>query len=152
MTRALLASCALAVVCACAVLFESPRVNIANVRVLSIGLVGGSAEVALNVVNPNGFDLTAEVVRYRLSFADNDEVSGWRTLTQGETEKAVEVAAKDSTTVRIELPFRFTDLGRAVMGLLSSGELQYRLDGDVKFDAPIRDVRVPFDRRGSFAP
>jgi LEA14-like dessication related protein len=150
--RALLASCAALLVSACAVLFESPRVNIANVRVLSVGLIGGTAEVSLNVVNPNGFDLTAEEVRYRLSFADAESVSGWRTLTQGETEKAVEVAAKDSTTVRLEMPFRFSDLGRAVTSLLGRGELQYRLDGDVKFDAPIRDMRVPFDRRGSFAP
>jgi LEA14-like dessication related protein len=136
----------------CALFFKSPRVDIADVRVVSVGLVGGTAEVALSVVNPNGFTLTAKEVRYRLSFADEEADEGWRTLTEGETGEVVQVAPKDTAEVRLEVPFRFTDVGRALGSLLDQGELRYRLDGDVKFDAPIKDVRVPFDRRGNFIP
>jgi LEA14-like dessication related protein len=115
-------------------------------------LVGGTAEVALSVVNPNGFTLTAKEVRYRLSFADEDADEGWRTLTEGESQEVVQVAPRDTADVRLEVPFRFTDVGRALGSLLDQGELRYRLDGDVKFDAPIKDIRVPFDRRGNFIP
>jgi LEA14-like dessication related protein len=124
-------------------------VQIADVRVVSVGLVGGTAEVSLNVVNPNGFTLTAREVRYRLSFVDADAEEGWRVLAEGESGEELRVPARDSAGVRLQVPFRFVDLGRALGGLLQQGELGYRLDGDVKFDAPMRDVRVPFDRRGS---
>ena len=141
-----------AAVSGCALFFENPSVSIANVRVLSVTLLGGTAEASLSVVNPNGFTLTAKEVRYRFSFADDQAEGGWRTLTEGESDGVVEVLAKDSAAVRLELPFRFADVGRALGSLLNEGELRYRLDGDVKFDAGIKDVRVPFDRRGSIAP
>jgi LEA14-like dessication related protein len=136
----------------CALFFENPTVSIADVRVTSVTLVGGTAEASLNVVNPNGFTLTAKEVRYRLSFADTQAEEGWRTLTEGETDGAVQVSPRDSAAVRLQLPFRFADVGRALTSLMSQGEIRYRLDGEVEFDAGIKDVRVPFDRRGSFAP
>ena len=136
----------------CALFFKNPEVSIAEVRVVSLTLLGGTAQVSLQVVNPNGFTLTAKEVRYRLAFADEQATDGWRTLTEGATASPVAIAARDSSSVRLEVPFRFADLGRAVGSFLNQGELRYRLDGDVKFDAPITDVRIPFDRRGSFAP
>jgi LEA14-like dessication related protein len=136
----------------CALFFENPTVTIADVRVTSVTLLGGTAEASLSVVNPNSFKLTAKEVRYRLSFADSQADEGWRTLTEGESDGQVEVLPRDSATVRLELPFRFADVGRALSSLMSEGELRYRLDGEVKVDGGIRDVRVPFDRRGSFAP
>jgi LEA14-like dessication related protein len=136
----------------CALFFESPDVDIADVRVVSLGLVGATAEVSLNVVNPNGFTLKAKEVRYRLSFADEDAEQGWRVLTQGQSEEEIQVAPRDTAGVRLSVPFRYSDVGRALGSLLDQGELTYRLDGDVKFDAPIKDVRVPFDRTGNLVP
>ena len=147
----LAAACAL-VASGCALFFQNPEVSIAEVRVVSLNLVGGTAQVSLQVVNPNGFSLTAKEVRYRLAFADEQAAEGWRTLSEGATASPVAIAARDSSSVRLEVPFRFTDLGRALGSFLSQGEIRYRLDGDVKFDAPITDLRIPFDRRGSFAP
>jgi LEA14-like dessication related protein len=152
---------AIAVVCAglvapgaagCALFFENPSVSIAEVRVSSVGLTGATAQVELDVSNPNGFALTAEGVRYRLSFADAQAEEGWRTLAEGETEEKVVIAARDTTQVRLSVPFTYASLGRALQSLLNAGSLPYRLDGDVKIDAPVRDVRVAFDRRGSLEP
>jgi hypothetical protein len=64
----------------------------------------------------------------------------------------VSVPAGDTTDLRLSVPFRYVDLGRALGSLVSEGELSYRLEGDVQFDAPIRDIRVPYDRRGTFSP
>jgi LEA14-like dessication related protein len=136
----------------CALFSENPTLPLADVRVTSVTLLGGTAQASLNVVNPNGFKLTAKEVRYRLSFADSQADEGWRTLTEGESDGQVEVFPRDSAVVRLELPFRFADVGRALTSLMSQGELRYRLDGEVKVDGGIRDVRVPFDQRGSFAP
>jgi LEA14-like dessication related protein len=137
---------------ACTWFVKSPSVSIVDVRVVSVGLTGATAQVALDVANPNGFNLTAEGVRYRLSFADEQAEEGWRTLAEGETEEKLVITANDTTQVRLAVPFTYATLGRALQGLLASGSLSYRLDGDVVFDAPVRNVRVPFDRRGSLAP
>jgi LEA14-like dessication related protein len=136
----------------CGLFFETPEVDIAEVRVVSVGLVGATAEVSLNVMNPNGFTLKAKEVRYRLSFSDEDAAQGWHVLTEGLTAEEIQVPARDSAGVRLSVPFRYSDVGRALGSLLDQGELEYRLDGDVKFDAPIKDIRVRFDRRGSFVP
>lgn len=137
---------------ACAWFVKSPSVSIADVRVVSVGLTGATAQVALDVANPNGFNLTAEAVRYRLSFEDEQAEDGWRTLAEGESEDRLVIIANDTTQVRLSVPFGYSSLGRALQGMLASGSLSYRLDGDVVFDAPVRNVRVPFDRRGSLAP
>jgi LEA14-like dessication related protein len=137
---------------ACAVFFRNPLVTIADVRVVSVGLTGATAQVALDVANPNGFDLTAEEVRYRLSYADEAAEDGWRTLAQGQSDERLVITANRTTQVRLNLPFTYAGVGRALENLLSVGSLPYRLDGDVKFETPVRDVRVSFDRRGSLAP
>jgi LEA14-like dessication related protein len=136
----------------CAVFFKSPRVTIADVRVASVGITGGTAEIALDVVNPNGKDLKAKDVHYRFSFADPAAEGGWRLLSEGTHEAEIVVRGNDSTRVLLPVAFNYGDLGRALGGLLSTGTLQYRLDGDVKFDAPLHDPRVRFDRRGSIRP
>lgn len=137
---------------ACSLVFKAPRVRIADVRVASVGLVGGTADVALEVENRNGFALTSEEIRYRLSYEDGDAPGGWRVLSEGTSDDPVTIAARDTAEVRLEVPFRFTDVGRALGSLLSDGELSYRLEGEVEFDAPITNVNVPFERRGSFSP
>jgi LEA14-like dessication related protein len=142
----------LAVTSGCAAFIRSPSVSIAEVRVVSVGLTGATAQVALDVANPNGFDLTAEEVRYRLSFADQQADQGWRTLAAGERDERLVITANQTTQVRLDVPFTYATLGRALQSLLSAGSLPYRLDGDVKFDAPVRDVRVSFDRRGDLTP
>jgi len=136
----------------CALFFSRPSVTIADVRVLSVGLVGATAEVMLDVENPNGFDLRLTDIRYRLLFADETVEDGWRVLTDGASDERIVVPANGTQQVRLALPFRYSDLGLALGSILTERTLGYRLQGDVRFEAPIRDVRVPFDRRGVFAP
>ena len=143
---------ALLVAPGCAFFMQKPTVRIAEVRIGSVGLRGASAHVSFAVVNPNGFDLRAQEIRYRLSFEDAEASEGWRTLTEGATEGERLVSARDTSNVELELPFRYEDVGRALSRLLSSGELRYRLEGDVRFDLPGPNMRVPFDRQGTLVP
>jgi LEA14-like dessication related protein len=136
----------------CAVFFKSPTVRIADVRVASVGLSGGTAEIALDVLNPNGRDLKAKDVHYRFSFADPEAKDGWKLLSEGTHEAEIVVRGNDSTRVILPVSFSYTDLGRALGSLLNQGALEYRLDGDVQFDAPLHDPRVRFDRRGTVRP
>jgi len=140
----------LALVAGCVFFLDKPTVRIVEVRLTSVGITGATARVGLDIVNPNDRDLRAEQVRYRLSFED-DGGDGWRTLAEGETVEEVGVTARDTARVELDLPFAYADVGRAVERLLREGTLRYRFEGDVRFDAPLTDIRVPFDKQGSFS-
>lgn len=133
----------------CALFLDKPSVRIADVRITSVGLMGATARVALDVANPNRFDLTSEEIRYRLSFQD---AAAWQVLAEGATEEKHRVQARDSARIELSLPFRYADVGRAVGSLLREGELRYRFEGDVKFDVPGPNLRIPFDSRGTLIP
>lgn len=148
--RVALALTAALAVAACSQLVRSPTVRIADVRVASVGLLGGTADVTLQVENRNSFALTAEEIGYRLSFAEAD--GDWRVLTEGTSEQRIRIEGADSARVQLQVPFEYEDLGRALGSLLSSGELAYLLEGEVEFDTPVTNVRVPFERQGSFTP
>lgn len=138
---------------ACSALFEAPSVRIADVRVSGVGLSGATADITLAVVNPNAFTLRSEEVRYVLEFDDPaareaGDDDPWRTIAEGSSVERLEVLRDDSARVTLSVPFAYSDVGRAVRSLMLEQELRYRVRGDVLFDGPVGDVRVPFDDTG----
>jgi len=138
---------------ACALFMQSPSVSIARVTVSSIGLEGATARVALEVSNPNGFTLTSEGLDYRLAFEEanavQDDVVDWRVIAEGASDASASVPGKETRQVTLSVPFRYEDVGHAFQQFLRSGELRYRLTGRVRFDAPLRNVLVPFEQTGT---
>ncbi len=147
----LLAACAAS---ACSLVFERPEVRVAEVRLGSIGLTGGTVDLAVDVANSNGFDLVAEAFRYEVDFADNesDASDDWKRLAEGEVERVVRVTANDSACVELSVPFSHKQVGSALLRLLRNRELHYRFRGDVLFDTPVGAMWVPFDRTGLVRP
>jgi LEA14-like dessication related protein len=134
----------------CALFYEEPEVRIAEVTLTEVGLSGATVEVGLDVRNPNPGALTSSGLRYVLSFeAPEDGGEEWRTVAEGESTDEVSVPGQETRRVQVAVPFRYDELGRAVAALLQSGELRYRLAGDVDFDAPLGDLRVPFQHTGN---
>lgn len=133
----------------CSLFFEKPDVRIARVDIVSVGLTGATAAIELEVVNPNGYDLRAREVRYALEFQEGGD---WRTVARSEAGRELTVAAGDTVLVALDVPFRYQDVGSAVLSLLQQGRLDYRVRGDVRFAAPVGSVRVPFDRQGTIDP
>lgn len=134
---------------ACALFMQSPSVRIAGVRVGGIGLQGATAEIELEVANPNRFSLTSKGLDYTLAFEEGDAGGGrWQTIAEGASEEVLTVAGEDTSRITLGVPFRYEDVGRALLRLRERGELQYRLTGGVRFDGPLRDVRVPFEKTG----
>jgi LEA14-like dessication related protein len=138
---------------ACALFMKSPSVSIAGVRVSSIGLEGATAQIALDVSNPNGFTLTSAGLDYSLAFEEADprrsDGAGWRVIAEGASDDPASVPGKETLQMTLSVPFRYEDVGRAVQQFRRAGELRYRLTGRVRFDAPLRDVLVPFVQTGT---
>jgi LEA14-like dessication related protein len=125
--------------------FKEPLVRFSDVKIRGVGLSGGSADVILNVYNPNGFDLNALRLTYTLMVGDNTE------LGRGALQNAFRVNDHDSTFVTIPVNFTYAGLGEAGRQLLQSGSVNYRVLGDLTVDTPLGAFTRPYDQRGRFS-
>jgi LEA14-like dessication related protein len=124
--------------------FRDPIVQFSDVKIRGLGLTGGALDIVLSVYNPNGFNLNAARLTYRLMVEDKD-------LGSGVLDRAFRVKSKDSTFVTIPMDFTYAGLGVAGRQLLSSGAVNYRVIGDVTVDTPLGNFTRPYDQRGRFS-
>ena len=146
--KLLIAAIAATTVGGCATLgvggFREPLVQFSDVKIRSLGLTGGALDIVLSIYNPNGFNLDATRVTYRLMVSDKD-------LGSGVLDHAFRVRGKDSTFVTIPMDFTYAGLGVAGSQLLSSGSVNYRVLGDITVDTPVGNFTRPYDQRGRFS-
>ena len=138
----------------CSVLIKEPVVRVTDVQAASIGVVGGTMRVIVELENPNRFGLVSNVFNYRLELAEEPgvETTMWLTLFEGEREGMVEIHSRETTRVEVEVPFEYSSVGVVIGRLLRQGELEYRFSGSLEFRTPVGGVHVPFDERGTFRP
>lgn len=139
----------------CSLAFQPPEVRIATVRLASLGLTQGTAELELEVVNRNRRSLDVQGVRYHLQVWDDPEEpeeGGWVTLGEGFHSEAVGLEGGDTTIVTVSVPFRYRAVGAAIRSLLARGQVDYRLDGEVEVAGPLGPTRVPIRTEGNLGP
>lgn len=124
--------------------FRDPLVQFSDVKIRGLGLTGGALDIVLSIYNPNGFNLDATRVTYRLMVDDKD-------LGSGVLDHALRVRSRDSTFVTIPMDFTYAGLGVAGQQLLSSGSVNYRVIGDITVDTPVGNFTRPYDQRGRFS-
>jgi len=143
----------------CTLAFQRPTVRVADVRLASIDLRGGTLAVTLQIDNPNRFSLRSQDFTYRLSFLDAPigDTAGtgdhdWVHLADGHLSEPTTVPARGTGAVTVSVPFDFGSVGLAAGRLLRQGELEYRFSGQLLFHTPLGGKRLPFDERGRFRP
>src|SRR4026209_114782 len=124
--------------------FKQPLVQFSDVKIRGLGLSGGALDIVLSVYNPNGFDLNATRLTYKLMVEDKE-------LGTGVLDRAFRVKDRDSTFVTIPMDFTYAALGSAGRQLLSSGAVNYRVIGDVTVTTPRGNYTLPSDQRGRFS-
>jgi LEA14-like dessication related protein len=124
--------------------FQQPIVNLRNVRVVGLGLTGGSVDVVLSVYNPNGNRLDATSLSYRVMI---DSVQ----LGQGTLPQRFAVQDKDSTEVTIPVQFTYAGIGAAGRSILNTGVVNYRVLGDIVVGTVVGNFTVPFSQTGRFS-
>ncbi|HVD59920.1 MAG TPA: LEA type 2 family protein [Gemmatimonadaceae bacterium] len=147
--RIFVAAMAAAVLGGCATVglggFKQPLVQFSDVKIRGLGLSGGALDIVLSVYNPNGYNLNATRLTYRLMVEDKE-------LGNGVLDHAFRVRGRDSTFVTIPMDFTYAGLGAAGRQLLSSGSVNYRVMGDIGVDAGAAGTfTVPYDQRGRFS-
>ena len=146
--RILVAAIAAAALGGCASMgmggFKQPLVQFSDVKIRGLGLSGGALDIVLSVYNPNGFDLNATRLTYRLLVEEKD-------LGSGVLDRAFRVKDRDSTFVTIPMDFTYAGLGAAGRQLLTSGAVNYRVIGDITVNTGLGNFTVPYDQRGRFS-
>jgi len=129
---------------ACSVIgdiFKEPDVQLDRVVLRSIGVSGGNLDLIVNVQNPNSFGLHG--TRLEVGF----EVEGQH-LGDISYDDDFSVTENGTTTITLPLRFGWSGVGSAVRAALASGDLPYRLKGQIELQTPWGGKEVPFTREG----
>lgn len=140
----------------CAALFLAPDVEIVGLRVTSMGVSSGTAEIELEIRNERRGDIELQGVRYRLDVRGPETEDGsdgeWMPLGEGYHTSGDVVGEGDTIRVTVDVPFEYDAVGAAVRSFLREGEVRYRLDGEVWINGALGEYQVPLRTTGVVAP
>jgi LEA14-like dessication related protein len=122
---------------------EPPTVNFRGVALKDVALAGATIDVVLAVRNPNAFGIDIRRLAYSL-YADTTLVGTGLPLGQ------LQVPAHDSSIVRLPVSFEYRSLGLVLVQLITQGEVNYKVKGDVTVGTPVGDFNRPFESAGRF--
>jgi LEA14-like dessication related protein len=126
--------------------FSRPTIVVRGVKLRSVGLTGGSIEVALAIANPNPYPLPVQHATYLFALADSTEVG------RGESAAAFTLPAHDSTVIGLPVDVSWQGLRAVARDASRDGTVDYRLTGSVTLDTPLGNPNVPFELAGRFTP
>jgi len=126
--------------------FARPTIAVRGVKVKSIGLTGGSIQVALSIANPNPYPLPVQRAVYSFALADSTEVG------RGESAVAFTLPAHDSALVDLPVDVSWQGLQAAARDAARDGTVDYIFKGSVTLDTPLGNPNVPFQATGRFTP
>ena len=117
--------------------FVSPEARVAGFQLVELGLFSGTAEVLLEVDNPNAYKLVADGLKYQVWL-------GGYSIADTQSERRIELPANETARVEIPLEFSYQGLYSAVQMMLETGEIGYRVEGAVS----THFIELPFSRSG----
>ena len=124
---------------------QPPVVAFRGVSLRNVALNGATLDVALQVANPNPFNIDVQRITYSL-FVDSTLVG------TGTPDSKLFVASKDSGVVTLPVTFTYGGLGNVALQLLSRGAMNYRITGQVSFGTPVGTLTRDFDQKGTYSP
>ena len=126
--------------------FSRPVIVVRGVKIRSVGLTGGSIEVALHITNKNPFPLPVHRATYSFALVDSTEIG------RGESAAAFTLPANDSTVITLPVDVSWQGLRAAARDASADGTVDYRFAGSVTLDTPLGNPNVPFESTGRFTP
>ena len=137
---------------ACALFFKAPSVEVVEVRVTQLGLSSGTALVSLAVENESNREMAIRGFLYEVEVKGRGEGGSWTTLAEGFYDRWVVIPGRETEAVDVPVPFEYAALGEALRSLLSSGEVAYRLRGEIWIGGTGAGLQIPFRQEGVLRP
>jgi LEA14-like dessication related protein len=136
----------------CTLFFRAPSVKIVGVDLVSLGLNSGTAEVSLEVTNQESREMQIRGFLYEIEVGKSREGGGWNQLAEGFHDNPVTIPGGQTVTVKVPVPFEYSAVGEAVRRLLSTGDLPYRMKGEVWLGGGRMGLQIPFRSQGTIRP
>jgi LEA14-like dessication related protein len=121
--------------------FRKPEIQLDRVIVRGIDVTGGNLDLIVKVENPNNFTLDGT----RLEVGVEVEGSHLGDITY---DNDFALPENGITTVILPLKFGWAGVGSAVRTALSSGDLPYKMQGQLELQVPWGRTKVPFSHEG----
>lgn len=150
--RILGAGLALTLLLGCSLIFEQPGIRVMGARVAAFGLTSGTAEILLEVDNPNGYGLEFRGAEYLVQVEDRQSSEGWQEFSRGALADTVSLPSGDTVRITLSVPFQYRALGAAVGSLMSEGRVGYQVRGKAVVRGPTGEIEVPFRDTGVIQP
>lgn len=134
-------------------IFRQPEITLESVQIGGLGLSGGTLVVNLQVVNPNGFSLSANRLNYELALRDPESTSdtSWVDFASGVYDQPFTVRGGETGHVQIPVSFSYSGLGAASGSVLRRGTFTYRASGTADVRTPLGNRQVPFRKTGTMS-
>jgi hypothetical protein len=118
-----------------------PEVELTQVIVRGVGLLGGALDLVVNVENPNDVDL-------RLVGVDGGLETPQGPVGSIRSREVEDIPAGGTATLVLPMRFEWKDVGNAFRTALGYGDLAYRFRGQVRLASGDRLLTYPFTREG----
>ncbi|HET7040965.1 MAG TPA: LEA type 2 family protein [Gemmatimonadales bacterium] len=123
---------------------QSPQVEVAGIKLTSIGLSSGTFDVTLRVNNPNRIDLHGTA----LTATIDTKESRFATV---DLSRAFDLPKGAAVPVVVPVTIQWSGAGSAIRELIGSGAVPYRIGGRVTVDTPIGAKGLDFSGSGTVA-
>ena len=141
------ALCAAVPLSGCATVSEwthlsSPQVEVAGIRLASIGLTSGTFDVTLRVDNPNRIDLHGTALTATIDAKGNR-------FAEVDLSRAFDLPKGVAVPIVVPVTIQWSGANSAVRELIGSGAVPYRIGGRVTVDTPIGPKGLDFSASGT---
>lgn len=117
--------------------FENPRLALVSSRVTGLSLAVARVLLAVEVTNPNTYELRAGDLRYRLRVNDT-------LVAEGSHSAATRFPPGGAVTVEVPLTIRLQALAEAAQAAFLTGEVPYRLEVQLSVGTWLFEREVSF--------
>jgi len=121
---------------------QAPQVEVAGIKLSSIGLSSGTFDVTLRVDNPNSVDLHGTALTATI------DAKGSR-FAQVDLSRAFDLPKGSAVPIVVPVTIQWSGANSAVRELIGSGAVPYRIGGRVTVDTPIGAKGLDFSASGT---
>ena len=125
-------------------IFKDPDVEFLPLRVNDLTVGGGDVVFDVKFMNPNGWDLIVDTIRYDLRFGDTS-------VLKGEIPGDKSVPAMGEKTLSLPFLLDFFETGKEVYDLLANPPAPCRFSGEIVIDSVWGLLTIAFDKSGPLA-
>ena len=125
------------------IIVKKPIFSLEDISLTLQGVQKGEASLAVEIKNPNRFNLHFKSLEYRFVLEDREAAKGIYV-------ESFEVPALSTRKVTLPLTMAFPDLVGPLKSLILGKDIPYRIEGTLYIKVLWRSIAIPFMKKGTY--